>query len=164
MRVIVLAILVAMHAPSITLAVEPDEILADPVLEDRAREISRNIRCMVCQNESIDDSGADLAKDLRILIREKITEGMEDGDIYRYISDRYGDFALFRPRVNAVNLGLYASGPLFLVVALLLAVLYIRRRKGPQEDPNLDGEELARVDALLEGKNPDGADLDDRNR
>ena len=101
-------------------AVEPDEILKNPKYELRARNISKNIRCMVCQNQSIDESNAPLAKDLRILIRDKIKEGNKDEEIYKFLTDRYGDFILLKPPLNSKNLILW-----FLPFILLILGIYV---------------------------------------
>ena len=95
--IIIVSICLIQFSSNISLAVEPDEILKDQKLELRARNISKNIRCMVCQNQSIDESNAPLAKDLRILIRDQIKEGKKDEEVYNYLTDRYGDFILLKP-------------------------------------------------------------------
>src|ERR671920_2299504 len=93
----VLALMAALMFGSAALAVQPDEVLKDPVLEHRAREISAGLRCLVCQNQSIDDSDAPLAKDLRVLVRERLTAGDSDAEITAFLVARYGDFVLLRP-------------------------------------------------------------------
>ncbi len=108
MKRLVLA-LVLLASP--VLAVQPDEILADPVLEARAREISRDIRCPVCQGESIDDSSAPISRDLRIIIRERLVAGDSDREVVDYIVARYGEFVLFNPRPEGSNLILWAGRP-----------------------------------------------------
>ena len=122
------------------MAVEPDEILDDPVLEARARRISKGLRCLVCQNESIDESNADLAKDLRILLRERLKKGDSDEQAVQYIVDRYGEFVLLQPRFEPSNLVLWL-GPL-LILALALFFLYKRARTMP-EVPQGTAQELS---------------------
>ena len=114
--------------------VEPSEKLQDPQLEERAREISQNIRCLVCQNESIDESNADLAGDMRILIREKIVEGLSDKEIYEFIVQRYGEFALFKPSMTINNLFLYLSGPILLILFFWVAFKQVKTRRGNQSE------------------------------
>ena len=133
-------------------AVEPDEMLPDAQLEQRARELSKNLRCLVCQNESIDESNAPLAKDLRLLVRELITDGKSDSEIYAYLSDRYGEFVLFRPIASGANWLLYLFGPVAFGLALLVSGIYIRRR-GRQEGEQaaeLSEDEKQRLERLLD--------------
>ncbi|SDX21717.1 cytochrome c-type biogenesis protein [Roseicitreum antarcticum] len=110
------------------LAVQPDEVLDDPVMEERARDISEGLRCMVCRNESIDESNADLARDMRLLVRERLTEGDSDAQVIEYIVARYGEYALLRPQTDGANLILWISGPVLFLLALGTAVIYLRRR------------------------------------
>src|SRR5215217_2510816 len=111
------------------LAVSPDEMLADPVLEERARDISAGLRCLVCQNQSIDDSDADLARDLRILVRERLTAGDSDEQVRQYLVDRYGEFVLLRPRLEAHTLILWLAAPGLLLAGLVTLLLTARRRR-----------------------------------
>lgn len=113
-------------------AVQPDEILADPALEARAREISRDIRCPVCQGESIDDSSAPISRDLRIIIRERIMAGDTDAEVVDYIVARYGEFVLFNPRAEGSNLILWLAGPALFLAAIAVAVAAQRRRTIPE--------------------------------
>ncbi|RMD49780.1 MAG: cytochrome c-type biogenesis protein CcmH, partial [Alphaproteobacteria bacterium] len=101
--------------PGAAWAVEPDEMLADPALEARARAISKQLRCLVCRNESIDESNAKLARDLRLLVRERLKAGDSDEEVIAYIVDRYGEFVLLKPRARGVNLLLWLAGPLMLL-------------------------------------------------
>ena len=110
-------------------AVEPEEILKNSKYELRARNISKNIRCVVCQNQSIDESSAPLAKDLRILIRDKIKEGNKDEEIYKFLTDRYGDFILLKPPLNSKNLILWLLPFVFLILSIFV-VLYHNRKSG----------------------------------
>lgn len=133
-------------------AVEPDEILADAKLEERAREISKNLRCLVCQNESIDESSAPLARDLRLLVREMVVAGRPDEEIYGFIEGRYGEFALFNPRPSGSNLILYLAGPTIFAIAAATGLLYVsgRRRRMTDLPRSLNDQEAARLKALLE--------------
>ena len=110
-------------------AVEPEEILKNPKYELRARNISKNVRCMVCQNQSIDESSAPLAKDLRILIRDKIKEGKKDEEIYKFLTDRYGDFILPKPPLNSKNLILWLL-PFILLILGIYVVFYHNKKSG----------------------------------
>ncbi len=137
-------------------ALEPDEILADPALEERARAITRTIRCMVCQNESIDESSASLARDLRILVRQQIEAGLTDREITDFIAARYGDVALLAPRLNRTNLGLYLSAPLLLLLGIVLALR--ARSTGSHETKEVDlaPEEQLIVARLLDDEAGNG--------
>jgi len=110
-------------------SVEPEEILKNAKYELRARKISKNIRCMVCQNQSIDESNAPLAKDLRILIRDKIKEGEKDEEIYKFLTDRYGDFILLKPPLNLKNLILWFL-PFILLILGIYVVFYHNKKSG----------------------------------
>lgn len=114
------------------LAVQPDEILADPALEARARAISRDIRCPVCQGETIDDSSAPISRDLRLIIRERLVAGDSDDAVVAFIVDRYGEFVLFNPRASGSNLILWLAGPALFLVAIAVAVAAQRRRVAPE--------------------------------
>ncbi|MDR0808134.1 MAG: cytochrome c-type biogenesis protein CcmH [Gemmobacter sp.] len=109
-------------------AVQPDEILPDPGLEARARAISALLRCPVCQGENIDDSSAQISRDLRLLVRERLTAGDSDDAVVDFIVARYGEFVLFKPRAAGGNLVLWLAGPALLLIAGAAAVLYLRRR------------------------------------
>jgi len=110
-------------------AVEPDEILIDKNQEDIARNISQNIRCMVCQNQSIDESNAPLAKDLRILIRDKIKEGKTDKEIYKFLTDRYGDFILLKPPLKLNTYILWFLPFVFLIIGIFIVFLHNKKSK-----------------------------------
>jgi len=133
-------------------AVEPDEILSDATLEKRARDISQNLRCLVCQNESIDESNASLARDLRLLVRERLMEGETDQEVLEFIVDRYGEFVLLRPQVNGVNLILWALAPIALLLSLIFSGVYIFNRnrgiKAAKPTP-LTNEEQDKLDQIL---------------
>ena len=130
-RLFVLAIALLAAAPAF--AVNPDEMLADPVLEHRARDLSATIRCMKCQNQSIDDSDADLARDLRILLRERLSAGDSDQEVLDFLVARYGEFVLLKPRFSTANLLLWAAPVLGLLGGFLLALRYFRRREEEKE-------------------------------
>lgn len=142
-------ILCLLAAPA--LAVQPDEMLDDPVLENRAREISKGLRCLVCRNESIDDSNADLARDLRLLVRERLVAGDSDEEAVDFIVDRYGEYVLLKPRAGGTNLLLWAAGPLMLLVGGGISAAYLRRRsRAPaRREEALTDEEQARLDEIL---------------
>ena len=130
-RLFVLAIALLAAAPAF--AVNPDEMLADPVLEHRARDLSATIRCMKCQNQSIDDSDADLARDLRILLRVRLSAGDSDQEVLDFLVARYGEFVLLKPRFSTANLLLWAAPVLGLLGGFLLALRYFRRREEEKE-------------------------------
>ena len=130
-------------------AVQPDEMLKDPALEARAREISRELRCLVCRNESIDDSDAGLARDLRLLLRERLVAGDSDPAAVAYIVDRYGEFVLLRPNAAGGNLLLWWAGPLLLLGGGAVAVAMVRRRSKAGEMAELSPEDQARLAELL---------------
>ena len=131
-------------------AVQPDEMLADPAEEARAREISKELRCLVCRNENIDDSSAGLARDLRLLVRERITAGDTNEETIDFIADRYGEFVLLRPRFNTGNLIIWLGGPLLLLIGGGGAWLFMRGRIGAPVamQGGLSEEERRRLDEL----------------
>ena len=110
-------------------SVDPNEILLNKKQEQRARTISKNIRCMVCQNQSIDESNAVLAKDLRILIRDKIKEGKKDKEIYKFLTDRYGDFILLKPPIKLNTLALWFLPLIFFIVGIYILILHNKKNK-----------------------------------
>jgi cytochrome c-type biogenesis protein CcmH len=129
-------------------AVQPDEILQDPAMEARARDISTELRCLVCQNQSIDDSNAPLARDLRILVRERLEAGDSDAEVLDFIVARYGEFVLLKPRLATNTLILWSTPVVLLVLGGLAIFLASRRRRA---DPAaLTDEEKRRIDVLLE--------------
>ena len=156
----VLAALLLMLATMPTLAVQPDEVLKDPALEARARHLSRELRCMVCQNQSIDDSDAPLARDLRLLVRERIAAGDSDAQVLDFLVARYGEFVLLRPRLERHTLLLWLVTPLTLLGGGLALWAHHRRRArkaGRDNDPalSLTAEEEARLEKLIAGISPD---------
>ncbi|MBP0614752.1 cytochrome c-type biogenesis protein CcmH [Jiella sp. KSK16Y-1] len=125
-------------------AVNPDEMLKDPALEARARRLSAGLRCLVCQNESIDDSNADLAKDLRLLVRERIKAGDTDDEVIDYLVSRYGEFVLLKPRLDWATLALWATPLVVLFCGIALAGITVAGRRKPKAPPELsDAEEAA---------------------
>ena len=153
-----LMMLVLLSGPA--LAVQPDEVLSDPALETRARELSRELRCMVCQNQSIDDSDAPLARDLRLLVRERIAGGDSDSQVIDFLVARYGEFVLLKPRLSPHTLLLWLLPPLALIGGGLALWFYSRRRAnaGGAADPSLlhlTEEEEARLQRLLAAEAPD---------
>ena len=151
MRRLILALCV-IAAPA--WAVQPDEILDDPALEDRARDISAGLRCLVCRNESIDDSNAELARDLRLLVRERLVAGDSNAETVAYIVDRYGEYVLLKPTVGGANLLLWLAGPVMLLIGAGIGLVYIRRRSqavAPAE-AGLSAEEQARLRQIMESR------------
>ena len=149
--VIGLSLLAVVSAPSPLLAVEPKEMLANPALEARARALSQELRCMVCQNQSIDDSEAPLAHDLRMLVRERLKAGDTDGQVMDFLVARYGEFVLLRPRLSWQTMALWSLPPLALIIGMILILAAIRRmRTGPPtQEANLTAAEEARLSDLL---------------
>jgi cytochrome c-type biogenesis protein CcmH len=138
-------------------AVLPDEVMHDPVKEARARDLSRELRCMVCQNQSIDDSDAPLARDLRLLVRERIAAGDSDAQVIDFLVARYGEFVLLKPRFERQTLALWLVPPLVLIGGALALWLHIRRRPGGDAElanRPLSAEEQARLAALMSGEAP----------
>jgi cytochrome c-type biogenesis protein CcmH len=127
-------------------AVGPDEILPDPVLEQRARDISAGLRCLVCQNQSIDDSDADLARDLRILVRERLVAGDSDAAVQQFVVDRYGEYVLLNPRLGTHTILLWIAAPVLLLVGLV--TLFVVGRKRREVTAALSPEEQAALDEL----------------
>ncbi|MDB5530538.1 MAG: cytochrome c-type biosis protein CcmH [Devosia sp.] len=146
LRPVLLGLLLAI-AP-VAWAVNPDEMLADPALEQRARDISGELRCLVCQNESIDDSDADLAKDIRVLVRERLTAGDTDDQVRQFLVDRYGEFVLLRPRVEGHTLLLWFAAPGLLVIGLIVLFVMALRRRRPVAVDELSAEEQKALDSL----------------
>ncbi|MCQ8781098.1 cytochrome c-type biogenesis protein [Mangrovibrevibacter kandeliae] len=130
-------------------AVQPDEMLADPALEARARDISAGLRCLVCQNESIDASEADLARDLRLLVRKRLVAGDSDQEVVDYMVARYGEFVLLRPRFDWQTLALWGTPVVVLCAGAGFAFLSWRGRRRQAGPSSLSPEEAARVEALL---------------
>jgi cytochrome c-type biogenesis protein CcmH len=151
---LVLAIIAAMAASTSVLAVQPDEIMSDAVKEARARDLSRELRCMVCQNQSIDDSEAPLARDLRLLVRERIAAGDSDAQVIDFLVARYGEFVLLKPRLNSHTWLLWFLTPLALGAGGIALWAHGRRRArsgGEQDDAlsSLTPDEEARINRLI---------------
>ncbi len=145
-RVVLLLVFLAVPA----FAVQPDEIMDDPALEERARQISQGLRCLVCRNENIDESNADLARDLRLAVRERLLTGDSDTEVVAYLVDRYGEYVLLRPDMRGANLILWLAGPVMLLGGLGIAAFYLRRRGTREVQPAaLDDEEKLRLERLL---------------
>lgn len=132
------------------LAVTPSEMLDDPVLESRAREISKGLRCPVCRNENIDDSHAAVSSDLRVLVRERLLAGDSDAQVVSYIVERYGEYVLLRPQTGGANLILWIAGPFAFVVALGIGLVFIRSRRRAGEGASSAGLSLEEQKRLKE--------------
>ncbi len=142
----ILLILVFLATPS--WAVEPDEILPDPVMEARARVISKGLRCLVCRNENIDSSNAGIAKDLRILVRERLVMGDTNDQVVSYVVDRYGEYVLLKPKFSVKNMVPWLAGPVLFLFGLFLSIKFISRRR-PDTVAALDADEEKRLKDLL---------------
>lgn len=150
LRRILLALAVVL-TPVAVPAVQPDEILADPVLESRAREISYGLRCLVCRNENIDESNAGLARDMRLLVRERLVEGDSNTEVVDFIVDRYGEYVLLNPTTRGSNLILWLAGPAMFLVALGIGWAYLRGRQPSDADDkaSLSPDEAAQLKKIL---------------
>lgn len=151
---IFMVLFLAFSLARVASAIEPDEILSDPVLETRAREVSKQLRCVVCQNQSIDDSNAELARDMRLLVRDRILAGDSNQDVLDYMVDRYGDYVLLKPPFKTSTLVLWL-GPAALVVLGIFALGFYYRKPGsgksstgPNQTP-LSDDERAKLDRVL---------------
>lgn len=150
-RLAFIAVLFSLLAPGIAHAVKPGEMLKDPALEARARHLSSELRCMVCQNESIDDSNAPLAHDLRVLVRQRLVAGDTDRQVLDYLVARYGEFVLLRPRFEWHTLLLWGLPPVALVAGMVGIFFATRRRKpGASELAALTAEEQQRIAKLVD--------------
>ena len=154
MRWIGALMLVLVLATNAAHAVQPDEMLPDPRLEQRARALSRELRCMVCQNQSIDDSDAPLARDLRILVRERIRAGDSDSKVLDFLVARYGEFVLLRPRFEWHTAVLWLAPVVILLVGAGSLLMLGRRRRPPGEPASLSPAERARVAELTASDPP----------
>ena len=134
--------------PVFALSVEPNEILVDSNLENRARIISKSLRCLVCRNENIDESNAELARDLRVLVRERLLAGETDKEIINYVVGRYGEYVLLKPKFNLTNVLLWLCGPLMLIFGFFFALLSFGKNKS-SEDIVLSTEEENKISELL---------------
>ena len=143
-------LLLIMMLATPAMAVQPDEILDDPVMEERARDISKGLRCLVCRNENIDDSNAELARDLRLLVRERLVAGDTDQEVEDFVVDRYGEYVLLKPVFSLSNAMLWFAGPVLLIIGGWISLVFIRRRgAGTAVTEGLSDDEQAKLDALL---------------
>ena len=149
-RIAIFALLLALAAPA--LAVQPDEVLKDPRLEARARGLSQHLRCMVCQNQSIDDSDAPLARDLRLLVRERLSAGDSDSQVIDFLVSRYGEFVLLKPRFEWHTAALWLLPPVILLAGAI-AVFLSARRRTVAPDPALTEAERVKLSAILRSDN-----------
>jgi cytochrome c-type biogenesis protein CcmH len=148
-----LVMLLALPVPQAAFAVLPDEVLSDPALEARARELSKGLRCLVCRNQSIDDSNAELARDLRLLLRERLVAGDDDAEALQYLVDRYGIYILLKPPFKATTVLLWLGPALLLMVALLgFSALWWRRPEKPTAPPEMSEDDRAVLAAVLQNK------------
>ena len=146
-----IALLTALFASGSAFAVQPDEVLKDQGLETRARDLSRELRCMVCQNQSIDDSEAPLARDLRVLVRERLTKGDSDQQVLDFLVARYGEFVLLKPRLEWHTLILWGLPPAALIGGMFGLFVIMRRSKSTSPEPAiLSKEEERRLSTLVE--------------
>lgn len=147
---LILALLVML--PVTGLAVQPDEVLDDPALEARARQISQKLRCPVCQGENIDESNAAISRDLRLYVRERLVAGDDDDQVVDAVVDRFGEFVLFEPRAEGGNWLLWLAGPIMALLGLLVAWGFLRRRSIPAPAaPPLSEDERSRLDDIMRG-------------
>ena len=132
-------------------AVQPDEILDDPALEERARALSEDLRCLVCRNESIDESNAPLARDLRLLVRERLVAGDSDAEVMAFVVARYGEYVLLTPKATGTNLILWLAGPAMMLIGLGLGLAFLRKRSRSEATAEraLTEDEKARLDEIL---------------
>jgi cytochrome c-type biogenesis protein CcmH len=152
LRAVCLAAMLALSAGTTPAwAVRPDEMLSNPALEERARALSKELRCLVCQNESIDDSSADLAHDLRVLVRDRIKKGDTDQQALAYIVARYGEFVLLKPRFDLRNAALWGT-PVVLLLAGGLFMLFGARRRRRLVSPPLSSEEKKELETILSSR------------
>jgi cytochrome c-type biogenesis protein CcmH len=156
MHRLIITILFTLAMSGASLAVQPDEVLKDSVLESRARDLSRELRCMVCQNQSIDDSEAPLARDLRLLVRERLSNGDSDRQVLDFLVARYGEFVLLKPRLEWQTLLLWGLPPAALMVGIVALFVQIRRRNSAiSELPPLTAEERRKLSTLVDGATSD---------
>lgn len=147
-----LALILALAMPAPALAVQPDEILSDPALEARAREISQKLRCPVCQGENIDESNAPISRDLRLYVRERLTDGDSNDQVLDAVAERFGEFVLFEPRAAGVNWLLWLAGPLMALIAGFIAWRFLAaRNQAAPPERRLDEAEKARLDEIMRG-------------
>ena len=146
-----LVLIVFLLSASNAYAVEPHEVMQDNVLEERARDISKGLRCPVCQNESIDESSADLSADIRILVRERLVEGDNDQEVIDFIVARYGEFVLLKPSLTGSNFMLWITAPIFLLIGLAMGFFFIRGQAAREKNLNetLSDKEKRKLEKIL---------------
>tara|TARA_R100000365_G_C2747480_1_gene77425 strand:- start:93 stop:557 length:465 start_codon:yes stop_codon:yes gene_type:complete len=150
--IIIVAIVGTLLAPLSILAVQPDEVLSNPVLEQRARAISSNLRCLVCQNQSIDESDAPLARDLRLIVRERLVSGDTDSEVYDFVVARYGEFVLLNPVFAGHTIFLWVATPVILIASLImLGIFVVRSRNARTASPDLSADEARILEQLRNG-------------
>lgn len=155
MRLVRMALLLVLLWPAHAMAVQPDEMLKDPRLEQRARDISTGLRCLVCQNQSIDDSNAPLAKDLRVLVRERLKAGDSNEEVLKFVVARYGEFILLKPPFNIRTLLLWILPGMILLLAGGVILFNMRRRRAaPVTAQPLNETELSDLRRILDDKQP----------
>ena len=148
MRILILCLSLLFALPA--LAVQPDEVLPDPAMEARAREISKVLRCPVCQGETIDESNAPISRDLRLYLRERLVAGDTDAQVVDAVTERFGEYVLFQPPARGVNWVLYLAGPLMLLLALFAGWRFLRSRNLADEGPPaLSADERERLDRIM---------------
>lgn len=152
MRGLIITFFMLFIGAGAALAVQPDEVLSDPALETRAREISKDLRCLVCRNESIDESNAELARDLRILVRERLVAGDSNAQALDFIVNRFGEYVLLRPQTDGANQILWWAGPLLLLMGLIIGGAYLRGRSkdGAVPADTLSPDEETRLKNILQ--------------
>ncbi len=151
MKLFVLSVVLAVFATSAA-ALDPNEMFDDPQMEQRAREIGRELRCLKCRNQSIFDSNAGIAKDLRVVVRERITAGDSDSEILEYVRDRFGDYVLMKPPVERHTFILWLTPVLLLAIGGMSAAFYLGGRKTPLDAPELDSAAQAEAQRILKNE------------
>jgi cytochrome c-type biogenesis protein CcmH len=154
-NLLLILFLAIINPPSSSFAVEPTEILQNPELEARARVLSKNIRCLVCQNQSIDDSNASLAKDLRKVVREQLVNGASDEEIFDFLIERYGDFVLLKPPVKPSTYMLWYGPIILFSIGLVMSVLFLIRRKKLAPEEPLTQKEIDQLSKLITNRAED---------
>lgn len=150
MKRLIFILALALMLPMTALAVQPDEVLADPAMEARARHISQKLRCPICQGENIDESNAAISRDLRLYVRERLVAGDTDDQVIDAVVDRFGEFVLFEPRARGGNLLLWLAGPAMLLIGLLIAWVFLRGRRSTEAAVDtLNPSEQARLDEIM---------------
>ena len=150
MKRLIFILALALMLPIAALAVQPDEVLADPAMEARARHISQKLRCPICQGENIDESNAAISRDLRLYVRERLVAGDTDDQVIDAVVDRFGEFVLFEPRARGGNLLLWLAGPLMMLVGLLIAWVFLRGRRSAEGAIDaLNPSEQARLEEIM---------------